>query len=198
MEITKKFLEDVFAATKTDYELKIIQLPMILLKYVEVLKFLADAKQNELNKAMQRMNAFEDFERDYPAFMAVYEIDRDIESFKRTGSYFISVCFEKARDLLSPFEESDIREHLKHTFAHEITHIVEKEIIQQKPSLCQKSQSEFNNQIANESLAEDVAFMIANAEISGKITHALWDKPTARIMEHTRRMQHDNNKTDKR
>ncbi len=183
MELTKQFLERSFKETIIAYEKQIRKLPNITLKYISSDKFLADVKYNTVNQQLIKMGAFQNFDKEYPNFLAVYEMDKNPIFYKVTGNYRVSICFELAKTLMKPFETHKVREFLKHSFAHEITHVIEEVIKQENPELWEQVKSRVPQTdpqhitiLAHEALAEDMANKVGDTNVYEEVSEALWRK----------------------
>lgn len=184
MELTKRFLEQTFKETLIEYSKYIRKLPIISLKYISPDKFLEDVKHNTIVKQIVRLGAIKDFNNEYPNFVAVYTIDKSPIVYAVTGSYKITVCYELAKKLLKPFKSHEVREYLKHIFAHEITHIIEDSIKEENPDLWEAAKqktgltdpkfSDVVDAYAYEVVAEEMANQIGNKELFDIVREALW------------------------
>jgi hypothetical protein len=176
MELTKNFVESTFRETLQQYKQRVCSLQNIVLNYVSPEKYLADAKVNPVNQHLIKLGAFTNFEKEYPGFLVVYEMDKHPLNLLITGNFKVSMCFERAKELLRPFKSHVVREYLKHCFAHEITHIVEDRLKVDNPTMWQSALSKVHSDeaLAHETLAEDVADLIGNLDLYNEVNYKLW------------------------
>ena len=129
MILTKQFLSQVLEQTTKEYNSKVMPIDKINIRYVDKGSYLEGVITDPYINLLIQKGIYKDIEKEYPGFLVVYNSDKDPLRLLMTRSYTFSICFEIARDKLKPFKTEQVREFLKHAFAHEITHIYEDRLI---------------------------------------------------------------------
>lgn len=194
MKLTKQFIEDVLRETVREYNEKVYSCTNdVEIRYISEEKFIGDALKNNLIQLQINLGIYKDFKNEYPNFLVVYNEDKNAIRKFINLPYRISICFEKARDILNQFDEDEVRLYLKRCSAHEITHLFEDEIIEDKKykQLWNKclSDSRGNLQASNEQLAESIADMIVSEGDVKHISEKIWQGVNKNI-ENIRRIKH--------
>ena len=194
MKLTKQFIEDVLRETVREYNEKVYNCTNdVEIRYISEEKFIGDALKNNLIQLQIKLGIYKDFKNEYPNFLVVYNEDKNVIRKFINLPYKISICFEKACDILNQFDEDEVRLYLKRCSAHEITHLFEDEIIEDKKykQLWNKclSDSRGNLQASNEQLAESIADMIVSEGDVKHISEKIWQGVNKNI-ENIRRIKH--------
>jgi len=175
MKLTTLFIEKVFEDVKKKYEEKILKdLPNIFIIYTETHRFMKDARSTPINQWMIEKGVFEDFNSEYPSFACVYEKDK---SYTKDETYFITICFDHAKELLDKYEEYKVECYLSHVLAHEITHVVNINLREHYPFTWKSAleSNKGNTGLADEALAEKVAMALDyDTNLYGELNNALW------------------------
>lgn len=178
MVITKQYIQSLFNETLQEFSNLFNNKVDVKINFITKGEFLEDAKKNPNNQMLIQAGIIKDFEKEYPNFLVVYRHHKDPMSLFIFGAYKISFCFEIARDKLKPFSAKEVRDFLKHGFAHELSHIFEDDIIKQKDDLWQKALKQCHNDgnLAKEQFAEDIADMVYKSKTSKQVETKLWEK----------------------
>lgn len=176
MIINKDYFKNLLDKTLKEYSERIHPIENVKLKFIHKDNFLVSAKEDELIKIQIQLGLYEDFEEEYPNFLIVYNHDKSPLCLLLTGSYYITICYEIAKEKLERFSETQVTNYLKYVFAHEITHILEEELKLKYKSLWQKdlTLTGYDESLAHELFAEDIAAIIAEEKDYEYILNELW------------------------
>jgi hypothetical protein len=183
MNLDKSWMNKVLQETVEEFSAKVAPVDdTILIRFVEKSYFLDGARKDMGMALFIEKGIFTNFEKEYPNFLVVYQADK-YPARKLLGlPFYISVCFEIAKEQAKQFKADDFREFLKHGFAHEMAHVYQEEIKRTKPEywtdlLTKNNGSEY---LAHEQLAENIADMVGNAARSDQVQKKLWEPIYAR------------------
>jgi hypothetical protein len=185
MNLTKLFVGEVFEELKKVYSIYYGELPNITLTYIPKQQLVDDSKSTESARWVIDRLGEEEYAK-YPSFAAVYFKDKDPNVYKQTETYYISFCFEFAKELLDPIEgEPKVKCYLMHILAHEITHILEDKFIERAPNLWSVIlEDTVSREMASEKLAELVAnVMGGDGCYYMDVHHLLWDEYLNKLVE---------------
>jgi hypothetical protein len=178
MIITKRYVQNLFNETLHEFSNLFNNKTDVKINFIDKESFLEDAKKNPTNQMLIQTGLIKNFEKEYPNFLVVYKYHKDPMALFMFGAYKISFCFEIAREKLKPFSAKEVKDYLKHGFAHELSHIFEDEIIKDKTDLWEKSLLDCHNEdhLAKERFAEDIADMVYKSKMSKQVEIKLWEK----------------------
>jgi hypothetical protein len=178
MDIKKIFFKQVLDETLKLYSEKVTPVNNVELKFVSKEIFLESAKKDKLIQFQIQLGVYKDFEKEYPNFLVVYNIDKNPLFSLLGGNYKISICDEIAKDKLKSFTKQEVRDYLMHGFSHEITHILEDDLKVKLPDLWQNALDQTNGDIglAHEQFAEDVADIVSSVENYKKVEDRLFSQ----------------------
>ena len=189
MKLTKHFLREVLQETVQEFSEKVVPVKEdVQLKFIDKEEFLESAKQNHLIQLQINAGFYKDFESEYPNFLVVNKADKEPFRLLLGLPFYITVCFEIAKDKLKKHTKEEVRAFLKHGFAHELAHVYEGKIKSNLPELHESAleQGKENKQITEEVLSENVADLIGDRKTAKKVEMDLWSLVYKR-MENKRR-----------
>lgn len=177
MKVTKQFLNEVLEETIEEFNSKVYPLKnKIELQFEDNERFMDNVKSNELIQMQIRMGFYKNIDKEYPNFLVVYQKNK-LPMLELLGlPYKVTICFEKAKDILKPYSKESVVAYLKHGFAHEIGHIVQDSIIKERPNLWNEHLEKCANDdsLAKESMVEDIADLIGNKQLHEEIEESIW------------------------
>lgn len=178
MIIAKQYVQNIFDETLQEFSQIFNNKTDVKINFIDKEKFLEDAKNNYMNQMLMEKGIIKNFEKEYPNFIVVYKYDKNPMALFAFGAYRISFCFEIARKKLKPFSAKEVKDYLKHGFAHELSHIFEDDIIKNKTDLWQKALLNCHNDgsLAKEHFAEDIADMVYKSKTSKQVETKLWER----------------------
>ena len=171
MVLLHSHVHKIFEETKQVYSRKIIKLPNIQLVCVDEERFIKDAEANQMNQILISYGVFDDFAKEYPSFMVVYETDKSSLSYLVRGHHRVSICMPRAQRFLRQFTTQQAYAYLRHGFAHEITHVVESTIVENYKAHDRQLSDKFNS----EDLAEQMADRIESSQSYKYTEKKMWE-----------------------
>ena len=118
-----------------------------------------------------------------PTYGVVYKLDTHIINIPLTGKLWIGICLENALYTLNKLNNKQQRLHLIHVFAHEISHIVEHDIVKKFPYIQEKaieasSRYEYGRVkelMYHESIADQTSYLLVPEGVVKEINLLLYD-----------------------
>lgn len=177
MKITKNYLQNLLDKTVKDFSQRVYLISTkVELEYIELDKFMADVKADKLIQQQISLGFYKNIDKEYPNFLVVYNKNKNplLELFDL--SFKISICLDKAKEILKPYTKQQVEAYLKHAFAHEIAHLVEDKVIKERQDLWQDClKKTMNNEaMAMELLVEELADLISDKEEYEKVQNQIW------------------------
>lgn len=177
MNLDKNFMRKTLQEVVKEFSEKILPVDgRIELQFVEKSGFIESAKKDMAMAMFIDRGVFTNFESEYPNFLVVYPADKEPIRRLMGLPFYISVCFEIAKEKAKGISAQDFREFLKHGFAHEMSHLFQEDIKKDKPEFWSNilSQSNGNTYLAHETMSESIADMIGDATKSDAVQNQLW------------------------
>ncbi len=177
MKLTKELVEAAFKEAVHEYNQKNWPTPKLSIKYVDEDELVKTVVNIDVMKIFNYLLGQEDVPQNYNGFMFVDSSEMHPVSLLITGSCKIRVCFEKARRLFEKmdFSDDEVKQFLMHTFAHEITHLLEDKMVHNFPEVWEavKDQCYGDEVLAREVFAETFADRLFGNEAYEKVNKAL-------------------------
>lgn len=189
MKLGRPLFQKILENAISVFEEKILPLPnQVEVKFQSKAEYITAVKENPLIQQQIELGFYKDIEKEYVGFAVVYAKDKfEIKSVFGLP-FTITICDEIAKEVLKPFNSSEVNTYLTRIYIHEMTHIFDKWIKEQRPDLWEECLKETNNNeaMANEILAEripEIAMGAKNVEIYRNVEKRLWSKVFARMQQ---------------
>jgi len=184
MKLTKQYLRELLTSTISTFNKQIMPIDHeVELEFIEKDEFMQGVKNDPLIQQQILLGIYKNLDKEYPNFLVVYNEDKNPMRKLLGLPYKITVCYDMAKDILKPFHKQEVKLYMERTFAHELSHIVEDELIQKKPELWNSCLKETggNEQYAKEILAENIADMIGDNKMFQKVSNTIWSLINNRV-----------------
>jgi hypothetical protein len=177
MILKRNFIQSVLDEVIEEFSEKIVPIDnKIELRFESREDHLKSVKDNPFIQEQIRIGLYKDIEKEYVGFAVVYNNDKS-GFLKLMGfPYKITIAYDIAKAKLKPFKPNQVKEYLKYVLVHELTHIYEEKIKKENPTLWINTVvgSHFDETIAKENLANDVADMLCNKALVESVERELW------------------------
>lgn len=182
MKLARPLLNDVFASTVELFEQKLLPLPhKVEVKFQSREEYISAVKENPLIQTQINLGFYKNIEKEYVGFAMVYAKDK-MELRTIMGlPYVVTICDEIAKDVLKPFNSTEIKIYLTHVYLHELTHIFDNILKEGLSEVWQECLEEGRNDVsmANELFAERIPPLVMgekNISIYKDVEKRLWSK----------------------